>query len=208
MPADSLVFVSGTPTLVDHGLNEDALPTLRTLLEMIEEKDRLVRLLTAYMEGPGLTVVIGTEHLSPDLQSLSLVATTYTDGPRTRAPSASSDPPGCATRAPLPPSRASRTPCIACSPATDHDRRHHRTEQPDGPVPNDDTRASGGGAARRRRAAAAEIDGAPGRPRDRQRRNATITATGCCARRPSSTTTASASIASAASCPSTPRPSC
>jgi heat-inducible transcriptional repressor len=83
LPADSLVFVSGTPTLVDHGFTEEALPTLRTLLAMIEEKDRLVRLLTAYMEGDGLMVVIGTEHASPDLQSLSLIATTYADGPRT-----------------------------------------------------------------------------------------------------------------------------
>jgi heat-inducible transcriptional repressor len=85
LPFGSLVFVTGTPTLIDDGLNEDALPTLRTLLAMIEEKDRLVRLLTAYMEAPGLMVVIGSEHTAPDLQSLSLVATTYVDGPRTGA---------------------------------------------------------------------------------------------------------------------------
>lgn len=85
LPADNLVFVTGTPRLIDHALSEDALPTLRTLLEMIEEKDRLVRLLTAYMEGPGLMIVIGSEHPSPDLQSLSIVATTYTDGPRSGA---------------------------------------------------------------------------------------------------------------------------
>lgn len=82
LPADNLVFVSGAPTLVDHGLNEEALPTLRALLVMIEEKDRLVRLLTAYMEESGLMIVIGSEHASPDLQSLSLVATSYSDGPR------------------------------------------------------------------------------------------------------------------------------
>jgi heat-inducible transcriptional repressor len=85
LPGDNLVFVVGTPTLIDHGLNEHALPTLRTLLAMIEEKDRLVRLLTAYMEESGLMVVIGSEHASPDLQSLSIVATTYADGPRTGA---------------------------------------------------------------------------------------------------------------------------
>jgi heat-inducible transcriptional repressor len=85
LPADNLVFVTGTPRLIDHALSEDALPTLRTLLGMIEEKDRLVRLLTAYMEGPGLMVVIGSEHPSPDLQSLSIVATAYADGPRTGA---------------------------------------------------------------------------------------------------------------------------
>jgi heat-inducible transcriptional repressor len=85
MPADNLVFVTGTPRLIDHALHEDALPTLRTLLEMIEEKDRLLRLLTAYMEEPGLMVVIGSEHPSPELQSVSLVAMTYADGPRTGA---------------------------------------------------------------------------------------------------------------------------
>ena len=29
---------------------------------MIEEKQRLVRLLNEYIDGPGLTVVIGAEH--------------------------------------------------------------------------------------------------------------------------------------------------
>jgi transcriptional regulator of heat shock response len=38
--------------------------------------------LTAYLEDPGLIVVIGTEHLSPDFQSLSLVLTTCTDDAR------------------------------------------------------------------------------------------------------------------------------
>jgi len=41
-----------------------------------------VGLVTAYLEDPGLTIVIGTEHLSPDLQSLSLVLTTCTDDAR------------------------------------------------------------------------------------------------------------------------------
>jgi heat-inducible transcriptional repressor len=80
LPVESHVFVSGTPTLADLGLSPDALPTLRALLAMLEEKDRLARLLTAYLEEPGLTIVIGTEHLSPDLQSLSLVLTTCLDG--------------------------------------------------------------------------------------------------------------------------------
>ena len=50
---------------------------------MIEEKQRLVQLLDAYMDGPGLTVVIGTEHSDPDLHAFSLVAATYQ---RRRAP--------------------------------------------------------------------------------------------------------------------------
>jgi heat-inducible transcriptional repressor len=82
MPEGSYVFVSGAPTIADLGLSPEALPTLRALLAMLEEKDRLARLLTAYLEEPGMTVVIGTEHLSPDLQSLSLVLTTCTDDAR------------------------------------------------------------------------------------------------------------------------------
>jgi heat-inducible transcriptional repressor len=32
------------------------------------------------MDGPGLTVIIGSEHPAPDLQNFSLVASTYADG--------------------------------------------------------------------------------------------------------------------------------
>ena len=51
---------------------------------MIEEKQRLVRLLNEYIDGPGLTVVIGAEHPDPNLRSFSLVASTYDDGARHR----------------------------------------------------------------------------------------------------------------------------
>ena len=47
---------------------------------MIEEKQRLVRLLNEYIDGPGLTVVIGAEHPDPNLRSFSLIASTYDDG--------------------------------------------------------------------------------------------------------------------------------
>jgi heat-inducible transcriptional repressor len=52
---------------------------MHALLEMIEEKQRLVQLLNEYIDGPGLTVVIGAEHLDPSLRSFSLVASTYED---------------------------------------------------------------------------------------------------------------------------------
>ena len=81
LPGESRVRVRRR-TIADLGLSPEALPTLRALLAMLEEKDRLARLLTAYLEDPGLTIVIGTEHLSPDLQSLSLVLTTCTDDAR------------------------------------------------------------------------------------------------------------------------------
>jgi hypothetical protein len=38
---------------------------MHALLEMIEEKQRLVGLLNAHIDGTGLTVVIGAEHLEP-----------------------------------------------------------------------------------------------------------------------------------------------
>jgi len=51
---------------------------------MMEEKERLVRLLNEYIDGPGLTVVIGTEHAAPDLRPFSLIASTAVDGDATR----------------------------------------------------------------------------------------------------------------------------
>jgi heat-inducible transcriptional repressor len=78
------LFIEGAASLVEETDESGrvSLGTLRTLLRMIEEKHRLVRLLTEYMEGPGLTVIIGTEHSAPDLREVSLVASTYTDGDR------------------------------------------------------------------------------------------------------------------------------
>ena len=82
------VFIQGTSLLLDDVRAEDpelTLKTLRTLLQMIEEKTRLVQLLDDYLGMPGLTVVIGTEHQAPDLQCFSLVASTYWDGHGTGA---------------------------------------------------------------------------------------------------------------------------
>ena len=47
---------------------------------MIEEKQKLVRLLNEYIDGPGMTVVIGAEHQEPNLRPFSLIASTYDDG--------------------------------------------------------------------------------------------------------------------------------
>jgi heat-inducible transcriptional repressor len=74
-----VVFIQGTSLLLDDLGDDDevTLETLRTLLRMIEEKTRLVKLLDDYMSGAGLTIVIGTEHHTPDLQRFSLVVSTY-----------------------------------------------------------------------------------------------------------------------------------
>ncbi|MSO55386.1 MAG: heat-inducible transcription repressor HrcA [Acidobacteria bacterium] len=78
------LFVDGASSLLDD-TDEDSgisLTTLRAVLRMVEEKERLVRLLNQYIDGPGLTVVIGQEHRTPDLRPFSIVAATYADGGR------------------------------------------------------------------------------------------------------------------------------
>jgi heat-inducible transcriptional repressor len=82
MPTQQLFFVEGASSLLDVRAADGSvsLATLRALLEMMEEKERLVHLLNQYIEGPGLTVVIGAEHAAPDLRPFSLVASTSVDG--------------------------------------------------------------------------------------------------------------------------------
>ena len=88
MDAGPAVFIQGTSLLLAdmHGEHPGVtLETLRTLLRMIEEKTRLIQLLDKYIAGDGLTIVIGSEHETPDLQRFSLVASTYSDGHGTGA---------------------------------------------------------------------------------------------------------------------------
>jgi heat-inducible transcriptional repressor len=79
LPEDHVLYVDGAASLLGegHGLT---MSTMHALLHLIEEKQRLVRLLNEYIDGTGLTVVIGAEHLEPSLRPFSLVASTYEDG--------------------------------------------------------------------------------------------------------------------------------
>lgn len=86
MVPQNQLFLEGVEFLLDEvsdGEDRAPLSTLRALLAMIERKDLLVRLLNEYIDGPDLTVVIGTEHASSELQDFSLVTSTYFDGWRT-----------------------------------------------------------------------------------------------------------------------------
>ncbi|MEZ5319671.1 MAG: heat-inducible transcriptional repressor HrcA [Vicinamibacterales bacterium] len=85
-PEDTL-RVQGTSLLIDELIDDTldrdrALEALRALFRVIEEKHRLMELLTGYLECGGLTVVIGREHGSPELQPFSVVASTFQDGGR------------------------------------------------------------------------------------------------------------------------------
>ena len=79
LPDDREIYVEGAASLLD-GATGLTITTLQALVHMIEEKQRLVRLLTEYIDGPGLTVVIGAEHLDPNLRQFSLIASTFDDG--------------------------------------------------------------------------------------------------------------------------------
>jgi heat-inducible transcriptional repressor len=79
LPGEPALYVDGAASLLDQTQELD-LGTLHALLVMIEEKQRLIRLLNEYIDGPGLMVVIGAEHPDPSLRSFSLVASTYQDG--------------------------------------------------------------------------------------------------------------------------------
>ncbi len=88
MDSEPAVFVQGTSLLLDEigsGDPDVTLEALRALLHMIEEKTRLIRLLDDYIDAAGLTVVIGSEHHSAELQPFSLVFATYSDGRSTGA---------------------------------------------------------------------------------------------------------------------------
>ena len=81
--ARTTLYVDGTASLLAEASQQHAemsLRTLRALVEMIEEKQRLVRLLSEYLDAPGLAVVIGAEHTLPDLKPFSLIAASYLDG--------------------------------------------------------------------------------------------------------------------------------
>lgn len=85
LPKDHAFHVEGVASLLAAPAHEGvSLETLRALVEMMEEKERLVYLLNQYIEGPGLTIVIGAEHAAPDLRSFSLIAATEMDGATVR----------------------------------------------------------------------------------------------------------------------------
>jgi heat-inducible transcriptional repressor len=80
LPPQPSFHVEGLASLLEEVDETVSRATLRSLLQMMDEKERLVRLLNEYIDGPGLTVVIGVEHSAPDLRPFSLIAATAVDG--------------------------------------------------------------------------------------------------------------------------------
>lgn len=82
LQGSTAVYIEGASALLEQVVRASGISaaTLGALLRMVEEKQRLVRLLNQYIDGPGLTVVIGAEHSDPELRPFSLIASTYFDG--------------------------------------------------------------------------------------------------------------------------------
>lgn len=79
------VSIQGTSAFLDGLSDRDermTLETLRALFRMIEEKHRLLELLTRYMSTNGMTIIIGSEHHEAEMHPFSLVASTFQDGAR------------------------------------------------------------------------------------------------------------------------------
>ncbi len=80
--AGESLHVQGVARFVDRLAGEPAdrehtLRALGALFRMIEEKHRLIELLSRYIETDGLTVVIGSENADRDFHSFSVVASTF-----------------------------------------------------------------------------------------------------------------------------------
>ena len=85
---DGTVHVQGASFLLDELVGDmlsrdQTVEALRAVFRMLEEKHRLVDLLTRSIDATGLTIVIGSEHASPELHPFSLVASTFQDGDHT-----------------------------------------------------------------------------------------------------------------------------
>ena len=75
------MLILGGCRIRDAGLAElSKLPMLRMLVDLIEHRERMAHLLDQYINGPGLTVVIGAEHTAPGLRPFSLIASTAVEG--------------------------------------------------------------------------------------------------------------------------------
>ncbi|RMG01345.1 MAG: heat-inducible transcription repressor HrcA [Nitrospirae bacterium] len=78
---DSNIFLSGMTRILDLPDFSD-LRQIKDLTRTIENKHALVKLIDQIMNADGLQIVIGTENPVEELQGMSVVASTYTEGDR------------------------------------------------------------------------------------------------------------------------------
>jgi heat-inducible transcriptional repressor len=73
------LFINGASQIVNYPEFSDMSRT-RELLEALEEKSKILKLLTECIEGEGTHVLIGSENKDPELQSLTLISSPYKYG--------------------------------------------------------------------------------------------------------------------------------
>lgn len=70
------LVVTGAAQLV-HYPEFANIQSTKGILEALEEKSKIVRILTKFIEGEGIHIVIGTENGDPELKGLSLISSPY-----------------------------------------------------------------------------------------------------------------------------------
>jgi heat-inducible transcriptional repressor len=75
----SSVYVDGASNILGRTEFEDA-SRLRALFQTFEQKSRLVKIVTACLDGTGVRVVIGRQIPDPDLQGVALITSAVAVG--------------------------------------------------------------------------------------------------------------------------------
>jgi len=70
------LVVTGAAQLV-HYPEFANIQATKNILEALEEKSKIVRILTQFIEGEGIHIVIGSENGNPELKGLSLISSPY-----------------------------------------------------------------------------------------------------------------------------------
>jgi heat-inducible transcriptional repressor len=70
------LYINGASQIVNYPEFADSNRT-RDILEALEEKSKIVRILTQCIEGEGVHIYIGSENLVPDLKGLTLISSPY-----------------------------------------------------------------------------------------------------------------------------------
>lgn len=74
---DAELIVDGILNFFDHPEFAADLKKIKALLQTLEEKSKLVKLLDLCLESDGMTIIIGQEHSEEAMQGCSLIAQTY-----------------------------------------------------------------------------------------------------------------------------------
>jgi heat-inducible transcriptional repressor len=76
-PVPQDVYFEGTSLMLGKPEFLGDIERARQLLSILEEKGRLLEILNACLEGPGVQIVIGSEAQVPDFEGISLIAAHY-----------------------------------------------------------------------------------------------------------------------------------